>query len=103
MKDRSWSIDLAVKSTILKKDVYIAEIKLFDFIQVFMVKSITNVKSAEELTTNQIEKNSIDLIFADPPYNLSGNGLKWEGNKTGGGYFAFGIGVSVINKWLSVV
>ena len=24
------------------------------------------------------------LVFADPPYNLSGNGLKWLGNKTGG-------------------
>ena len=31
-----------------------------------------------------IEKGSVDLIFADPPYNLSGNGLKWKGNKTGG-------------------
>lgn len=28
---------------------------------------------------------SIDLVFADPPYNLSGNGLKCKGNKTGGG------------------
>jgi len=27
------------------------------------------------------------LIFADPPYNLSGNGLKWEGNKTGGDWY----------------
>lgn len=30
---------------------------------------------------------SIDLVFADPPYNLSGNGLKWQGNKTGGDWF----------------
>ena len=29
-------------------------------------------------------KSSMDLIFADPPYNLSGNGLQWKGNKTGG-------------------
>jgi site-specific DNA-methyltransferase (adenine-specific)/modification methylase len=29
-------------------------------------------------------KSSIDLVFADPPYNLSGNGLKWKGNTTGG-------------------
>ena len=29
-----------------------------------------------------IKKNSIDLVFADPPYNLSGNALKWQGNKT---------------------
>lgn len=27
---------------------------------------------------------SIDLIFADPPYNLSGTGLAWKGNTTGG-------------------
>jgi len=30
---------------------------------------------------------SINLVFADPPYNLSGNGLKWQGNKTGGDWF----------------
>lgn len=29
----------------------------------------------------------INLIFADPPYNLSGNGLHWKGNKTGGDWF----------------
>lgn len=34
-----------------------------------------------------IDEQSIDLIFADPPYNLSGNGLKWEGNKTGGDWY----------------
>ena len=37
--------------------------------------------------TNQIEKESVDLIFADPPYNLSGNGLRWKGNKTGGDWY----------------
>jgi len=40
-----------------------------------------------KILTNKIEDNSINLIFADPPYNLSGNGLKWEGNKTGGDWF----------------
>ena len=35
----------------------------------------------------KIEDNSIQLIFADPPYNLSGNGLKLTNNKTGGDYF----------------
>jgi len=35
----------------------------------------------------EIPEESVDLIFADPPYNLSGNGLKWEGNKTGGDWF----------------
>lgn len=34
-----------------------------------------------------IDKESIDLIFADPPYNLSGNNLKWKGNKTGGDWY----------------
>jgi len=40
-----------------------------------------------EVLKQNIEPNSIDLIFADPPYNLSGNGLKWEGNKTGGDWY----------------
>jgi len=35
----------------------------------------------------KIDPDSIDMIFADPPYNLSGNGLKWEGNKTGGDWY----------------
>lgn len=34
-----------------------------------------------------ISAHSVDLIFADPPYNLSGNGLHWKGNKTGGDWF----------------
>ena len=36
---------------------------------------------------NKIDEQSVDLIFADPPYNLSGNSLKWKGNKTGGDWF----------------
>jgi len=36
---------------------------------------------------HEIEKESIHLVFADPPYNLSGNGLKWEGNTTGGDWY----------------
>ncbi len=35
----------------------------------------------------KIEKETIQLIFADPPYNLSGNALKWQGNKTGGDWY----------------
>jgi site-specific DNA-methyltransferase (adenine-specific)/modification methylase len=40
-----------------------------------------------KILKKEIEKESIDLIFADPPYNLSGNGLKWKGNKTGGDWY----------------
>jgi len=40
-----------------------------------------------EILNDQIGKGSVDLIFADPPYNLSGNGLKWKGNKTGGDWY----------------
>lgn len=36
--------------------------------------------------SNKIEPNSIQLIFADPPYNLSGNGLKTKNSKTGGDF-----------------
>ena len=39
------------------------------------------------IMNKNIDKASINLIFADPPYNLSGNGLKWKGNKTGGDWF----------------
>jgi len=35
----------------------------------------------------EINEESINLIFADPPYNLSGGGLKWKGNKTGGDWY----------------
>jgi site-specific DNA-methyltransferase (adenine-specific)/modification methylase len=35
----------------------------------------------------KLDETSVDLIFADPPYNLSGNALKWKGNKTGGDWF----------------
>ena len=40
-----------------------------------------------KVLNTKIKKNSINLIFADPPYNLSGNALKWRGNKTGGDWF----------------
>jgi len=35
----------------------------------------------------EIPDESIDLIFADPPYNLSGNGLKWKNKGMGGDWF----------------
>lgn len=40
-----------------------------------------------EIMAKQIGKESVDLIFADPPYNLSGNGLHWKGSKTGGDWY----------------
>ena len=32
----------------------------------------------------QIGPGTVDMVFADPPYNLSGKALKLKGNKTGG-------------------
>ncbi|MDD3688096.1 MAG: site-specific DNA-methyltransferase [Bacteroidales bacterium] len=40
-----------------------------------------------EILHDSIEEETVDLIFADPPYNLSGNGLKWTNNKTGGNWY----------------
>ena len=40
-----------------------------------------------EVLKEKIDSESVDLIFADPPYNLSGSNLKWEGNKTGGDWY----------------
>lgn len=35
----------------------------------------------------KILPEAVNLIFADPPYNLSGKNLKWKGNKTGGDWY----------------
>ena len=40
-----------------------------------------------KIIKEKIDEKSVNLVFADPPYNLSGNSLKWEGNKTGGDWF----------------
>lgn len=40
-----------------------------------------------KILNEKIDEKSVELIFADPPYNLSGNGLKWQGNKTGGDWY----------------
>ena len=40
-----------------------------------------------DILNKQVDEESVDLIFADPPYNLSGNSLKWKGNKTGGDWY----------------
>jgi len=36
---------------------------------------------------NQIEAESVHLIFSDPPYNLSGTNLDLRNNKTGGAFY----------------
>lgn len=52
-----------------------------------MKKNIIYNDDCIEILNKKIDKNSIDLIFADPPYNLSGNGLKWKGSETGGDWY----------------
>ncbi|MBF0463716.1 MAG: site-specific DNA-methyltransferase [Nitrospirae bacterium] len=52
-----------------------------------MKKNIIYNDDCIKCLNHEIDENSIDLIFADPPYNLSGNALKWKGNKTGGDWY----------------
>jgi site-specific DNA-methyltransferase (adenine-specific)/modification methylase len=52
-----------------------------------MKKNLIYTGDCVKVLNNKIEENSIGLIFADPPYNLSGNGLKWKGNATGGDWY----------------
>lgn len=40
-----------------------------------------------DVLSKQIEKDSVNLIFADPPYNLSGKSLNLTNNKTGGAFY----------------
>ena len=40
-----------------------------------------------DILNKEIDPGSVSLVFADPPYNLSGSGLKWKGNKTGGDWY----------------
>jgi len=40
-----------------------------------------------EIMKHEIEKDSVDLIYADPPYNLSGKSLTLKNNKTGGPFY----------------
>lgn len=39
------------------------------------------------ILNSEIKENSINLIFADPPYNLSGSNLNLKNNKTGGAFY----------------
>lgn len=52
-----------------------------------MKKNIIYKGDCIKVLNEKVDKASVDLIFADPPYNLSGNGLKWKGNKTGGDWY----------------
>lgn len=63
-----------------------------------------------EILNNDIKENSVQLIFADPPYNLSGNSLNLQNNKTGGAFykvnedwdtFNYGDYVVFTAEWLS--
>jgi len=40
-----------------------------------------------QIMEKEIPKNSIDLVYADPPYNLSGKALALINNKTGGPFY----------------
>jgi site-specific DNA-methyltransferase (adenine-specific)/modification methylase len=40
-----------------------------------------------QVLENRIQEESINLVFADPPYNLSGKSLDLANNKTGGAYY----------------
>ena len=40
-----------------------------------------------QIMENEIPENSIDLVYADPPYNLSGKVLTLINNKTGGPFY----------------
>lgn len=40
-----------------------------------------------EIIDKNIKEDSVHLIFADPPYNLSGSALNLKNNKTGGAFY----------------
>jgi len=55
---------------------------------VMKIKTDTIYKGdCRQVLKGEIPDGSIDLIFADPPYNLSGNGLKWQNKGMGGDWF----------------
>jgi len=62
-----------------------------------------------DILNKNIPENTINLIFADPPYNLSGKNLNLINNKTGGAYykmnedwdrFTYEEYISFTNGWL---
>ena len=55
---------------------------------IMKIKTNTIYKGdCRQILKKEIPDESIDLIFADPPYNLSGNGLKWQNKGMGGDWF----------------
>ena len=54
------------------------------FLNINMKTNVIYNGDCISILNKQFNEETIALIFADPPYNLSGNHLKWEGNKTGG-------------------
>ena len=52
-----------------------------------MKKNIIYNGNCIDVINSKVDRQSINLVFADPPYNLSGNGLKWIGNQTGGDWY----------------
>ncbi|KKS12945.1 MAG: methylase N-4/N-6 domain protein, partial [Candidatus Daviesbacteria bacterium GW2011_GWB1_41_5] len=46
-----------------------------------------------QILKKEIPDESIDLIFADPPYNLSGKSMEWKNKGLGGDWF------KVNEKW----
>ena len=40
-----------------------------------------------DVMKKSFDNESVDLVFADPPYNLSGHGLKWQNKGLGGDWF----------------
>ena len=43
--------------------------------------------NCRDVMKKSFDNESVDLVFADPPYNLSGNGLKWQNKGLGGDWF----------------
>lgn len=53
-----------------------------------MKTNVLYIGDCRKIIPEKIDKESIDLIYADPPYNLSSkNTLKNENNKTGGSWY----------------
>jgi len=46
--------------------------------------------------TSQIENNLSILSLPIPPYNLSGNGVHWVGNKTGSDWYGYKVALRKI-------